>query len=195
MSLGETTTTQDATGEVVERRFCSFARHDLEAAAAGMVGEISQVPPMVSAVRVRGERLYLAARRGEEVERPARTVTVYGLDVTDFDPHAWEATIRVRCSSGTYVRTLAADLGERLACGAHVRTLRRLAVGSLGVGEAVSLERLEASGEAPGWIFEHRAVLTAPHLIEISGGKIAVTVDGREAHSANRERFFLACTG
>jgi len=181
VAFGETTTTQDATGEVVERRFCSFARHDLEAAAAGMVGEISQVPPMVSAVRVHGERLYLAARRGEEVERPARAVTVYGLDVSAFDPEAWEATLLVRCSSGTYVRTLAADLGERLACGAHVRALRRLAVGSLGVGEAVSLERLEAMDAArrQDAVLPMGVALRDFHAVTVSGDELEAVGHGR----------------
>jgi tRNA pseudouridine55 synthase len=148
VAFGATTTTLDGTGEVVDRRPCSFTRADLGAAAAGMVGELSQVPPMVSAVKVGGERLYVAARRGEEVERPARAVTVYGLDVTAFDPGSWTAGLRVRCSSGTYVRSLAADLGERLGCGAHVRTLRRCSVGSLGEADAVSPERLEAMDDA-----------------------------------------------
>jgi len=145
--FGVETTTLDATGAVVAECPCTFGEADLRAAAAGMVGAISQVPPMVSAVRVGGERLYKAARRGEEVERPARTVTVHALEVLAFDSPleggACEATFEVRCSSGTYVRALAADLGTRLGCGAHVRSLRRRAVGSLGEAEAVALDALE----------------------------------------------------
>ncbi|HKN49266.1 MAG TPA: tRNA pseudouridine(55) synthase TruB, partial [Actinomycetota bacterium] len=106
VAFGTTTSTQDATGTVREERPCGFGLDDLRGAAATMVGDIRQVPPMVSAVRVGGERLYRAARRGEEVERPARAVTVYALDVARFDGAAWEATLEVRCSSGTYVRTL-----------------------------------------------------------------------------------------
>lgn len=146
--FGTTTSTQDATGSVLEERPCAFSATDLDAAAAAMVGEISQMPPMVSAVRLGGERLYVAARRGAEVERPARRVTVYQLEVSRFDPGVggpgWEATIDVRCSSGTFVRTIAADLGEQLGCGAHVRTLRRLSVGSLGEPDARTPDRLEA---------------------------------------------------
>jgi tRNA pseudouridine55 synthase len=93
VAFGTTTSTQDATGRVLEERPCGFRLDDLRAAAASMVGEIRQVPPMVSAVRVGGERLYQAARRGEDVERPARAVTVYGLDVASFDGAAWEATL------------------------------------------------------------------------------------------------------
>lgn len=148
VAFGTTTSTQDATGEVLEERPCAFGREDLEAAAAALVGLIQQVPPMVSAVRVGGERLYEAARRGEEVDRPARPVNVHALDVIAFDQDAWLATIEVRCSSGTYVRTLGADMGEALGCGAHVRTLRRTAIGSLGEAEAVTLDTLDALDEA-----------------------------------------------
>lgn len=148
VAFGTTTSTQDATGEVLEERPCAFGREDLEAAAAALVGLIQQVPPMVSAVRVGGERLYEAARRGEEVDRPARPVNVHALDVIAFDQDAWLATIEVRCSSGTYVRTLGADMGEALGCGAHVRTLRRTAIGSLGEAEAVTLDALDALDEA-----------------------------------------------
>jgi tRNA pseudouridine55 synthase len=144
VAFGATTSTQDATGRVLEERPCGFGLDDLRAAAASMVGEIRQVPPMVSAVRVGGERLYQAARRGEEVERPARAVTVYGLDVASFDRAAWEATLEVRCSSGTYVRTLAADIGELLGCGAHLKALRRTSIGSLGEADAVTVAQLEA---------------------------------------------------
>jgi tRNA pseudouridine55 synthase len=144
VAFGATTSTQDATGRVVEERPCGFGLDELRAAAASMVGEIRQVPPMVSAVRVGGERLYRAARRGEEVERPARAVTVYGLDVASFDRAAWEATLEVRCSSGTYVRTLAADIGELLGCGAHLKELRRTSIGSLGEADAVTVAQLEA---------------------------------------------------
>src|SRR5205807_8306669 len=135
--------TQDATGTGLEERPCSFGLDDLRGAAATMVGEIRQVPPMVSAVRVGGERLYRAARRGEEVERPARAITVHALEVARFDATAWEATLEVRCSSGTYVRTLAADIGERLGCGARVTSLRRSSVGSLSESDAVTVAKLE----------------------------------------------------
>ena len=171
VAFGITTSTQDATGEVLESRPCAFGRGQLEAAIARMTGTISQVPPMVSAVRVGGERLYVAARRGEEVERPARQVTVHEFVLESFGgpaPEAgeapesgevaesgeageagpWVATVWVRCSSGTYVRTLAADIGEYLGCGAHLRSLRRLSVGSLGVSEAFSPEEIEAMDTA-----------------------------------------------
>ena len=147
VSFGTATSTEDATGEVLSTRPCSFDRDDLLRQMAVLTGPIEQVPPMVSAVRVGGERLYAAARRGEEVERAARPVTVYDFALESFDPggpRGWSATVLVGCSSGTYVRTLAADLGEALGCGAHLRTLRRLSVGSLGETEANTLPALEA---------------------------------------------------
>jgi tRNA pseudouridine55 synthase len=146
--FGASTSTQDATGQVVERRRCAFTEEELRAASQEFVGDIEQIPPMVSAVKVGGEPLYRAARRGEVVERAARPVRVYELAVAAFDPGAYTAAIHLRCSSGTYVRTLAADLGERLACGAHVRSLRRVAIGSFTASQAVLLDDLEPAGMA-----------------------------------------------
>lgn len=142
--FGVSTATQDATGKVVERRPCSFTEEDLHAEARRFVGDIEQVPPMVSAVKVGGRPLYRAARRGEVVDRAARPVRIHELTVGEYDPAAATAEIRVRCSSGTYVRTLASDLGDRLGCGAHLSALRRLAIGSLRASEAVTLDALES---------------------------------------------------
>ena len=179
--FGTTTSTQDATGTILEERPCSFTADDLRAAAATMVGEISQIPPMVSAVRVGGERLYKAARRGEEVERPARTVTVYGLDVTAFDGAAGQATLDVRCSSGTYVRTLAADIGEMLGCGAHLKTLRRTAIGSLGESGAVTVAELDAMEP------DQRQAAVLPMAAAMRDFE-SVTVSGEELHAVGHGR-------
>jgi tRNA pseudouridine55 synthase len=134
--FGVETSTLDADGEVV-------ARHDmagLEPAVVGQaavrfVGDIEQIPPMVSAVKVGGRRLHEMARAGEEVERAARPVTVHALETapTD-DPLVYR--MEVECSSGTYVRSLAADLGHALGGGAHLRALRRTAIGSFGLADA-----------------------------------------------------------
>lgn len=181
VAFGTTTSTQDATGTVLEERPCGFGLDDLRGAAAEMVGEIRQVPPMVSAVRVGGERLYRAARRGEEVERPARAVTVHALEVARFDATAWEATLEVRCSSGTYVRTLAADIGERLGCGAHVTALRRSAVGSLGEADAVTVAQLE--GMEPGarraTILPMETALRDYESVTVSGDELRAVGHGR----------------
>jgi tRNA pseudouridine55 synthase len=141
--FGVTTSTQDAEGEVLSEVACDLDLERIREAAQRFTGEIRQLPPMVSAVKVGGEALYKAARRGEEVARELRTVRIYALEVESFDPGTQSAALYVKCSSGTYIRTLAADLGEALGCGAHLTALRRLSVGSFQESEAISLEALE----------------------------------------------------
>ena len=138
--LGSETTTLDASGEVTAVHDMSAVTLDqVREAARHFVGDIEQVPPMVSAVKVDGRRLYEIAREGGEVERRARPVTVARFDVTPADqPGMYDAI--VECSSGTYVRTLAADLGAALGGGAHLRDLRRTAVGSFTLADAHPLE-------------------------------------------------------
>lgn len=148
IAFGVTTSTQDATGETIESKPCRFGADDLRRAAERFRGQILQVPPMVSALKVGGERLYRAARRGEDVQRSAREVNIYSLEIDHFDPAAYLATLRVACSSGTYIRTLAADIGEALGCGAHLRSLVRTAIGSFSQTEALSLERLAGLSES-----------------------------------------------
>jgi tRNA pseudouridine55 synthase len=125
--LGVTTETQDAEGSVVSRREVNVGRAQLEAAIPPFVGRILQKPPMHSALRVGGKRLYEFARQGVEVEREARPVEVHAVDVLEFAPP--RVRLRVRCGKGTYIRALAADLGEALGCGAHLTALRRTRVG------------------------------------------------------------------
>lgn len=145
MRLGVTTSTLDAAGEITEVRDAGgVTEEQLCEAIKGFVGEIEQTPPMVSAVRVGGERLHAKARRGEVVDRPPRTVVIHDLVLEDFAPGAEpEAAFLVTCSVGTYVRTLAADIGERLGVGAHLVELRRLGSGRFGVDDAVHLPVLE----------------------------------------------------
>ncbi len=138
--LGTETTTLDASGDVTATHdMAGVSLDDVVAAAAGLTGDIEQVPPMVSAVKVGGRRLHEIAREGGEVEREARPVTVHRFDVAPADePGVFD--VAVACSSGTYVRTLAADLGTALGGGAHLRRLRRTAVGSFTLAEAHPLE-------------------------------------------------------
>jgi len=138
VKLGEETDTQDLTGEVTARSDRLPEPDEIYAAAARFVGEIEQVPPMYSALRHHGERLYQLARRGETVEVKPRQVTIYELAVQEVALPL--VTLEVACSSGTYIRTLAADLGKALSCGAHLAALRRLAVGPFKVEEALTLE-------------------------------------------------------
>jgi tRNA pseudouridine55 synthase len=148
--LGVATSTLDASGEVVGRYDMSHVTPEaVTAAATALTGAIEQVPPMVSAVKVDGRRLHELARQGIEVERKARPVTVYRFDVTP-DPERPDIYLaEIECSSGTYVRVLAQDVGLALGGGAHVQALRRTRIGSFGEVEARSLD-----------LIGHDAVLT-----------------------------------
>jgi tRNA pseudouridine55 synthase len=159
--FGISTSSQDADGEVIKERPCQSDLEEVKAAARAFVGELTQLPPMVSAVKVGGEPLYKAARRGEMVDRPQRTVRVYELEIEQFDPDTQTATIYVKCSSGTYVRTLVSDLGDAVRCGAHVTGLRRLAIGSFNESQAVPLEALESfeRAEAAGSVLSPREAM------------------------------------
>lgn len=137
--FGVETTTLDAEGDVLSScDMSSLTPEQVRAAARAFVGHIEQVPPMVSAVKIGGRRLHELAREGIEVERPARPVTVHRFSLEPIDAHGPHPVYRaeVDCSSGTYVRTLAADLGRALGGSAHLRALRRTAVGSFTLAEA-----------------------------------------------------------
>jgi tRNA pseudouridine55 synthase len=142
--FGVTTTTQDSSGEVTSEKSAHITEPDLNGVLDDFTGELKQVPPMVSAVKVEGERLYKKARRGEEVERAPRLVTVYQLAVVDFDPAGPTATLDIACSAGTYVRTLVADIGESLGCGAHLAALRRTENAGFTIDDAVKLDDVDA---------------------------------------------------
>jgi tRNA pseudouridine55 synthase len=140
--LGTATSTLDASGEVTGRwDMAGVGLDDVRAAAAGLTGDVSQVPPMVSAKKVGGRRLHELAREGVEIERAAVAVRVERFDVGP-PVEAGVFPITVECSSGTYIRSLADDLGAALGGGAHLRNLRRLSVGPFGLDEAVKLEEL-----------------------------------------------------
>jgi tRNA pseudouridine55 synthase len=144
MVLGVETSTLDAAGEVTATHdMAGTSLEQVRAAAAAFVGPIEQIPPMVSAVKVGGKRLHELARQGIEVERAPRPVTIHSLEVLpgpSDDPLV--LTLAVTCSSGTYIRTLAADIGTALGGGAHLRNLRRTSVGPFTLAEAVPLEEV-----------------------------------------------------
>jgi len=140
--LGVQTSTGDAEGEVVkEQPVPELTAAQVEAALVPFRGDIKQVPPMHSALKHKGKRLYELAYQGIEVEREARPVTIYRLDLVDFDGR--DFTIDVHCSKGTYIRTLGEDIGRELGCGGHVVSLRRIGSGPFREAEMVSLEDLE----------------------------------------------------
>lgn len=150
ITFGVTTDTQDSFGEVLSEADASqIGRGDVAYALTKFQGEIMQVPPMVSAVKVGGKRLYELAREGVEVERAARPVTIHKLQLLDFRPGLHPtAFVDVVCSKGTYIRTLAADLGAALGVGAHMSYLVRTRSGGFHLNDAATLEDL-AAGQAP----------------------------------------------
>jgi tRNA pseudouridine55 synthase len=144
--FGVTTSTGDSEGEILQRRAVAFDEAELNAALQRFRGRIQQVPPMHSALKRDGQPLYKLARQGIEVERAAREVTISELLLL---AHAVDrCRLRVACSKGTYIRTLAEDIGEALACGAHLCALRRIAIGPLRIADALTLDQLNALSEA-----------------------------------------------
>ena len=144
--LGETTATGDAEGPVLESRPVDISREQLNAVLENFRGEISQTPPMYSALKHHGQPLYELARKGETVERAPRQVLIRTLELLDFTTPL--ATLDVLCSKGTYIRTLAEDLGAVLGCGAHLAQLERTEVGPYGLQNSVGLDALEAMSPA-----------------------------------------------
>jgi len=146
ITFGVATSTLDSAGDVLDRVPMPVLREDVEGAAARFLGETDQLPPMVSAVKVGGRRLHELARRGEDIERAPRRVRIDRLVVQGFEPGPYPvATMLVECGSGTYIRSLAADLGAALGGCAHVSGLRRLRVGTFTLAEARPLEQVEAA--------------------------------------------------
>ncbi|AOK47232.1 tRNA pseudouridine synthase B [Burkholderia sp. MSMB617WGS] len=143
MRLGVRTTTGDAEGDVLDTRDVTCDEAAVVAALARFVGDIVQVPPMYSALKRDGKPLYEYARAGQTVEREGRAVTIRSLECLSCALP--DVTFRVTCSKGTYVRTLAEDIGEALGCGAHLTMLRRTGVGSLSLEHAVTLDALDAA--------------------------------------------------
>lgn len=170
--LGIETDTGDAEGEVLASHPVAVERAALEAVLSRFRGEIDQVPPMHSALKRDGKPLYEYARAGIELERPARRVSIHALELLAFDGERF--SMRVACSKGTYVRSLAMDIGAALGCGAHLSALRRTRIGPFDVADAVTLERLEAVDEAG----RDRLLAPADALV---GHFAAVTLDAESA--------------
>lgn len=147
LRLGITTDTEDITGTVLQRREANITREALEAALEAFRGETLQIPPMYSALKVDGQKLCDLARKGREVERKPRPITIHELELLNLEGSL--ARLRVRCSKGTYIRTLCKDIGEALGCGGCMEALRRTSAGEYSIDEAVPLERL-LEAENPG---------------------------------------------
>lgn len=181
--LGTETSTLDDSGEVTATHdMAACTTEQVRAAASTLTGDIRQVPPMVSAVRVGGRRLHELARAGEEVEREARPVTVHRFDVEPVDGEPLVYRASVECSSGTYVRSLAADLGRALGGGAHLRRLRRTAIGSFTEAEARPLDDLLVLPAATAMRDHPSVTVPSDVAIDVSHGRVLprdrIGVDG-----------------
>lgn len=140
LRLGTVTDTQDSTGAVLEKRPAAVTEAEFRDILPKFTGKIAQVPPMYSAIKVDGKKLYELARAGKEVERKPREITIFSLELLEFSGET--AKIRVHCSKGTYIRTLCHDIGAALGCGACMETLRRTAAGEYTLADSVELDTL-----------------------------------------------------
>jgi tRNA pseudouridine55 synthase len=201
MRLGEATDTQDATGVVLARSQAHHVtRADLDSTSARFRGRIKQLPPMYSAVKVGGEPLYRAARAGKTVARDLRDVMVYELEILGLD--GGDVSMRVRCSKGTYIRTLCADIGSALGVGAHLLALERTRVGPLKLAEASTLEdvrdvqrladRLMSMDDAlthlPALLVEQDAADRATRGVRVPSDSIRWSPDAQATPESSRVR-------
>jgi tRNA pseudouridine55 synthase len=179
LTLGSRTDTYDATGRVIEVKPVDRLRSaEVQAALAGFEGSIAQIPPMYSALKWQGQRLYRLARQGIEVERQARRVHIFRLSLVGLA--AATLTLEVECSGGTYVRVLADDIGRRLGCGAHLSDLTRTAVGPHAIAQALTLEALAEAVQDGTWQTQMMA------LAQGLGGFPAITVTSTGAFGLGR---------
>ncbi|MDD5376114.1 tRNA pseudouridine(55) synthase TruB [Acidithiobacillus sp.] len=141
IKLGSTTTTGDVEGEVISQQPVSASRAQVEQVLRNFIGPLQQIPPMYSALKHEGKALYTYARAGVEIERKAREITIYSLELDEFSGD--ELRVTVSCSKGTYIRVLAEDIGAELGCGAHLAGLRRISTGGFELANALTLSQLE----------------------------------------------------
>jgi tRNA pseudouridine55 synthase len=179
--FGIATTTLDASGAVLDQRPMMLTHDEVQRGTARFMGEIEQLPPMVSAVQIGGRRLHELAREGKEVERAPRHVRVDRFDIEEFEPGAYPAaTALVECSSGTYVRSLAADLGVALGGCAHLASLRRLRVGSFGLDEAHPLDEVVETPEA--MLLSPAVAMRDLDQVELDGEQARAVAHGMSFH-------------
>ena len=152
LQLGITTDTEDTTGTVLEERPVNVSKEEFLAVLDRFRGEIQQIPPMYSALKVNGQKLYDLARQGKEVERKSRKITIFRLECLHFE--GTTAKLLVHCSKGTYIRTLCKDIGEALGCGGCMAALRRVQAGEYTVENAVSMEMLMAAEQPEQYLSE-----------------------------------------
>ena len=185
--LGVTTDTHDAQGTVQTESPVDLEPSAIEAALMTFVGETEQIPPMYSAKKIDGKRLYELARQGVEVEREAKLVSMHSIDIIEIS--GADVTFDLACSSGTYVRVLAHDLGQALGCGAHLAELRRTSVGPLGLDQAITLEALADEPEqAADCLIPVAQALTALPTIDVPSDIARMIKNGYQLSAADLRR-------
>ncbi len=203
LRLGVITDTEDITGEVLEKRTVNIKKDEFLSCLEGFWGEIQQIPPMYSALKINGQKLCDLARKGKEVERKPRTITIHRLQCLAFDGQT--ATLRVACSKGTYIRTLCKDIGEALGCGGCMESLRRVAAGAYTIDAAVPLQMLIDSENPEQYLLPVDSMFTGYPAITLTekqetrcrnGNSFSINLeDGTyRAYSQNGEFLMLAKT-
>jgi tRNA pseudouridine55 synthase len=180
LRLGVATTTYDAEGEVTATQPVGTDRAAIESALERFRGDILQIPPMYAAIRHQGKRLYELAREGQEVEREARPVTIYQLELREWNPP--DLILDVTCSSGTYIRSLAHDLGQLLETGAHLTALRRMSSGPFSLDQSYSLdtlEKLSGEGRFETTVLPSHAALAGMPVLRLTPGQEQAVRNGQ----------------
>ncbi len=189
LTLGAITDTQDASGEILERFDVNVCEEDIIKAAKSFIGEIQQIPPMYSAIKIDGKKLYELAREGKTIERKPRSVTILNIEIRDIDLDANTVTMLVDCSKGTYIRTLCEDIGRSLGCGGHMSKLTRTRSGRFNIEDAYDLDTIAQMAEAGSFEFltpvedampEYpKAILAEANARKVRNG-IKISVQGLE---------------
>jgi tRNA pseudouridine55 synthase len=194
--LGQSTTTYDCEGDVTDIHPVTLGRRDIERVLSRFEGELSQTPPMYSAIKHGGQALYKLARAGISVERQPRQIHIHELTLLQLE--GTDLTLEIRCSKGTYIRSLAHDIGQALGCGAHVAQLRRLAVGQFRIDQTITLEALQAlaeTGRAPDALLSVDAGLGDWPSVQLTSLathylRQGQTVSARHDHAPGRVRLY-----
>jgi len=179
MQLGVTTSTGDPEGEILTTHAVNVSRDDVLAVLPGFIGEIEQIPPMHSALKHQGRPLYEYARAGIEIDRPPRKVTIRALDMIECAPP--RVVLDVQCTAGTYIRTLAQDIGAALGCGAHLTALTRTAAGGFSLDQAHPLTALEAldAGERHAWLQPADCLVVHLPAVQLDDMDVTAICQGR----------------
>ena len=176
LKLGVETNTQDTTGEVLAEHPVSVTREQVEEALKGFLGKQQQLPPMYSAVKIGGKKLYELARQGKTVERKPREIEILELELLEGEGTDW--LFRVRCSKGTYVRTLCHDLGQALGCGGCMSSLRRTKAGCYGIAQAVTMDALLAMEDPVSRLLPVESLFTELPAVTVHENQLKAVYNG-----------------